>query len=83
MCLLDSLPSECSTGVKEYIMSVGGFLQDKVNINTNCLIHGSKKKTNNYKRAYELMQKGQDVQIVDVNDFIKFVDLPIENKELV
>lgn len=71
---LDSIHVSYGTVIKNYITLSGGFLQEKVNINTNYLISAGRTDTNNYKRAYELMQKGQDIQIIGLTEFLQIIN---------
>lgn len=57
--------------IEQYIKDNGGFIQDKVNLNTNLIIKGSKRKTNNIIKAHALQEKGQDIEIITIAKFLK------------
>ncbi len=78
---LDHIHASYSSVLKEYVLDMGGFLQDKVNLNTNYLITSSKRNTNNYKRAYELLQKGQDIKILKLKEFMYMINKMHRGKE--
>lgn len=67
---LDAMHTSYVEMIKRYILNHGGFLQDKVNINTDYVIRYGNKETNNYKKALELKKRGQDIQIMTLKRFM-------------
>lgn len=66
----DSINQASLKKLREHIVEMGGFVQDKVNINTNYLVTNQNKLTNNLIKAKELVNKGQDLKIISYKQFL-------------
>ena len=66
----DSINQASLKKLREHIVEMGGFVQDKVNINTNYLVTSQNKLTNNLIKAKELVNKGQDLKIISYKQFL-------------
>lgn len=80
-CFTGTLLSMTRSKAWEIVATGGGIAQDGINKNTNVLVVGLQDYSrlngtlsSKMKKAYELKEKGQDIQIVAENDFLAMID---------
>lgn len=78
----DSISHVSLKKIRDHILNLGGFIQEKVNINTNYLVTNQKSTTNNLTKAKELIEKGQDLKIISYNQFLKLLYTNKEKEKL-
>jgi len=81
VCITGALVSMTRTVALQKIVDIGGIADDSVNKNTSYLIMGLQdyslfvdgKESSKTKKAKELILKGQDLQIISEDDFLKML----------
>lgn len=88
VCVTGTLMSMTRTVALQKVINIGGFACDGVNKNTNYLVMGLQdyslftdgKESSKTKKAKELIAKGQDLQIINEDDFLKMLCEGDENE---
>ena len=70
----------------QLVINLGGSVSDSINKNTNYLVMGMQdyfrfadgKESSKTKKAKKLIDAGQDLQIIDENEFIKMTSLKLQ-----